>query len=169
MPTIRIVEFRPLIAIIFLFFFTAVPARAQNTEKTDFFIAPLAEILGYSRQGPSFGGGVAVGAGNGVAIGARFLYAVDTESVNTVELAVFMRFYPGGADACTGLFVQLNAGAFVLGLHEIPFAFAKSGSISAGIAAGWRFPLGERWYMEPSVRVGYPYMLGAGVAFAFRL
>ena len=148
---------------------SAVLTHAQSTEKTDIFIAPLAEVIGFSFKGPAFGGGFALGAGNGVAVGARFLYAVDTESIHTFEIAFFMRFYFKGADACTGPFGQLNIGAAIHEHEHAAFPITKLGVFSAGIAAGWRLPLGKRWYFEPSVRAGYPYLVGTGVAFAFRL
>ena len=141
---------------------------AHSSEKPDFFIAPLAEITGYSRDGISFGAGFALGAGNGVAIGARFLYAVDTESLRTMEIAVFMRFYLQGAEACTGPFIQLIAGASIHNKEHAAVPPVRAGSLSAGIAAGWRVSLSEHWYMEPAIRAGYPYIAGAGISFAFR-
>ena len=138
-------------------------------KRPDFFIAPLAEITGYTRDSVSFGAGFALGAGNGIAIGARFLYVVDFESIHTMETTVFMRFYLKGAEVCTGPFIQLNAGATTHNYKHGAFVFAGAGALSAGIAAGWRFSLGERWYIEPSVRLGYSYIAAAGVAFALRL
>ncbi|MCL1813864.1 MAG: hypothetical protein FWG29_10155 [Treponema sp.] len=141
----------------------------SRSASPDFFIAPLAEIVGYSRIGPSFGAGFALGAGNGVAIGARFLYCADTESVYTMEITVFMRFYIQGADVCTGPFAQLNAGASIFNHEHSVSPPTEVGALSAGVAAGWRFLLAERWYVEPALRFGYPYMFGVGVAFAYRL
>jgi len=145
-----------------------VPARAAE-EGSSFFIAPLAEVTGFSRKGPAFGGGLALGWGDGVSIGLRFLYSASLENFNTVEMAVFMRFYFRGPEARTGLFAQLNMGSVMYALNNKAYFPAYSGDISAGIAVGWRFPLGKRWYLEPAVRAGYPYMGGAGIAAAFRL
>jgi hypothetical protein len=101
-------------------------------------------------------------------VGVRLLYTVDTESVNALELAVFLRWYLLGPNASSGPFVQVNAGAAVF-THKSAVSFpAEAGSISAGFAAGWRFLLGERWYIEPAVRAGYPYIAGAGVSAGFR-
>lgn len=136
---------------------------------SDFFIAPLVEIIGYSRKGPSFGAGFALGAGNGVAIGMRFLYGIDTESIHMMELGVFLRFYLQGASICTGPFFQLNAGASIYNHKHAVYPPARVGALSSGISAGWRFRLGKRWYFEPSIRAGYPYIAGVGASFAFRL
>ena len=173
-----------LYLVIFFLILSAIPVHAQSTEKhvysaertnesegspPDFFIAPLAEVLGYSRKGPAFGGGLAVGAGSGVAIGLRFFYAIDTESINTMEITAFMRFYILADKACTGPFAQLNIGMALFNHKHAAFPPADVIAFSTGITAGWRFPLGKHWCLEPSVRAGYPYLAGAGVAFAFRL
>lgn len=168
---------------------SVIPAHAQTSEEyensagtqnhaaneslrdspADFFIAPLAEIIGYSRKSLAFGSGFALGAGSGVAIGLHFLYTIDTESINTMEIIVFMRFYLQGAGSSTGLFVQLNTGASIIDYGKAAFPPAESGDISAGLAVGWRFLLKNRWYLEPVIRVGYPYIAGVGVSFAYRL
>jgi len=154
---------------VFPVFFVHGQTANQPSESPGFFIAPLVEVAGYGRKGPAFGGGLALGGGEGVAIGVHFLYAIDTESVHTLELAVFMRFYLLGSNAVTGPFIQLNAGAAIHARKSFPSFPADAGGLSAGIAAGWRFPLGQRWYIEPAVRIGYAYIAGAGVSFAFRL
>ena len=135
----------------------------------DFFIAPLTEIIGFSQKGPSFGAGFALGAGTGVALGLRLLYSIDLDSINTLEMAGFIRYYLKGADTHTGLFIQLNVGAAIFAYEKVVFTIAESSSLSAGVAAGWRFKLRERWYFEPYIRAGYPYIAGAGAAFAYRL
>lgn len=163
--------------VIFIMGISAVPASAQTAgqpsegkvSSSAFFIGPLAEALGYSREGSAFGGGLAVGAGSGVSIGARLLYLIDTESVNTLELTVFMRFYLLGPEAASGPFVQVTAGTAIFARESIVSVPAQTGVISAGLAAGWRFFLGNRWYVEPAVRAGYPYIFGAGVSAGFRL
>jgi hypothetical protein len=33
----------------------------------------------------------------------------------------------------------------------------------AGLSAGWRFPLGTRWYIEPVISGGYPHIIGGGI------
>lgn len=150
--------------------FFAVPVAAQttNTQRSDFFVAPVAEVLG-SRRSPGFGGGIAIGAGGSPAIGARMLYVIDFESFHSLEIAVFMRFYPLAPETCSGLFVQLNTGAVIFAYDKAVSVPAEIGAVSASLAAGWRFLLGEHWYVEPAVRTGYPYLIGCGVSAGFRL
>jgi hypothetical protein len=76
------------------------------------------------------------------------------------------RFYLSSAKNNTGLFLQAEGG-IVLFAHEkleITEYFAPVG----GLSAGWRFPLGTRWYIEPAIRGGYPYLFGASLTAGFR-
>ena len=144
------------------------PAEAVSRGFPDFFIAPLFEVLGYSRRGMAFGGGIAIGAGNGIAIGLRLLYALDTELMNTLEIAVFMRAYIFGKDASAGPFAQLNIGSASFGYKEHVHIPSVAGTFSIGLGGGWRFILGQNWYIEPTIRLGYPYILGGGISGSYR-
>ena len=162
--------------ILFLVVFSAIPARAQTPQHPEgspaFFAAPLVEAAGFGRRTPAIGGGFALGAGSGTAIGLRLFYAAapGRESVTMMELAVFMRLYFLGPEADRGPFAQLNVGAVIFAYKSAVVSIpAGAGSISAGIAVGWRFPFGKHWYIEPAVRAGYPYVVGAGVSAGFRL
>ena len=165
-----------LIIACLLFFGLAFHVHAQNSdmpieqpaaEKQELiFIAPLAEAIGYSYATIAYGGGLAVGSGSGTAIGLRFLYAVDPEDFVFMEFLFFLRFYFFGAQASTGPFVQLNGGPVVYA-YSSP-ELSGYGNISAGLNVGWRFPLGRNFFIEPSVRAGYPYIFGGGVSSGFR-
>jgi len=163
-----------LYVLLFLIVFSTVPAWAQNakqsSQSTGIFVAPLAELTGYGRKGPAFGGGLALGWGEGGALGLRILYSSSfgDEKVKTLELGFFARFYLFGPEVSTGLFVQPTIGMVMFAGQSALSLPAEAGSISAGLAVGWRFPLGNRWYIEPAVRGGYPYMYGAGVSAGFR-
>ena len=165
----------PFLFIIFLLGLAlCVPAHAQTAEQPvkgpGFFIAPLAEVSGYGRKGPGFGGGIALGMGDVVSAGFRLLYskAMGAESINTLEIAVFMRFFPFSSTVPAGFFFQIEGGGALFAHNKAPSFPADAGGVMAGITAGWRFPLGNRWYIEPSVRAGYPYIAAAGVSAAFR-
>ena len=142
---------------------------AQKTKISSFFIAPLLEFIGYSVKGVSMGGGFAIGGGDGISIGLRFMYSftLGEDSINALELAVFMRYYLCGNKERTGLFIQLNAGVTAFAYEEAVSFPVEVGALSLGLALGWRFQLGNRWYLEPSVRIGYPYIAGVGVSAAF--
>ena len=162
-----------LIAAFSLFFFL-VPCSFLSARDTSpgFFIAPLAEVSGYGREGLGYGGGLTLGMGDGVSIGFRLLYTGETgeERINALELAIFIRFYPFSSNVPIGLFFQIESGAVIISPNgESAISSEKKGSFVAGIAVGWRFPFGSRWYIEPAIRAGYPFIAGAGVSIGFRL
>lgn len=132
----------------------------------DFFIAPFGETVGFGWDGMAYGGGAALGYGDGSAIGLRFLYAQDTYNFVFMELQCFLRVYFFNLNANTGPFVQVSGGP-VIYADTMP-GISGHGNISAGISAGWRFSAGEHWYIEPVVRTGYPYLFGAGISTGFR-
>jgi len=153
--------------------FAVVPARAQTPEQPSrvpgLFIAPLAEMNGYGRKGPAFGGGFAVGFGDGVTQGFRLLYSKEAgnESLDALEAAFFLRFYPFGSNVTAGFFFQIDAGA-VLFAYKSSVSFpAEAGSLVLGLSAGGRFPLRDRWHLELAVRAGYPHIAGLGVSVVY--
>jgi len=54
---------------------------------------------------------------------------------------------------------------FERGYSEKPEVFP---AFSGGISIGWRFNLGERWYIEPAARGGYPHIWGGGITAGIR-
>ena len=162
----------PGLALLFLLFF--LPACIQVMGQSgpgseDFFIAPQAETLMYSPDSISTGGGFTIGYGSGIAMGLRMLFAVDPHSYGIVEMLFFLRLYLAGSWANTGPFVQINGGPVLFTSETIRTVRKGIGTISAGISAGWRIPLGKYWFLEPAIRSGYPYIAGAGVSGGLRL
>ena len=143
---------------------TAVSAQSEEY----FFIAPLAEAAGYSHHSIAYGGGLTVGTGSGSAIGMGFLYFTDPENFVFMEILVFMRFYFFGRQASTGPFLQLIGGPVIYADSNPNPSSYSYGNFSAGLGAGWRFPLGERFYIEPAVRFGHPYVFGGGISTGVR-
>jgi len=152
-----------ILLIIILFFY---PWYAQ-TQDSKFFICPLTEILG-SRNGPAIGGGISIGAGDDVTMGTRVMFFTDSEGFNSLEIGVFLRLFPFDGNIFNGLFFQLNGGAVVFVRDESVSLPTDVGTISAFVSAGWRFLLGNRFFVEPSVRIGTPYIFGGGVSAGIR-
>ena len=161
---IRLGRAVPLLVFIFL----TREAAAQTAIREDFFIAPFAEVLLYSRDGFSPSGGIIAGVGTGTALGLRVLYAVDQggDALHILEMGFFFRLYLPFARGAKGPFVQIIAGTVLFG--GPPTLPAQTGSFSVGLGLGWRFLLGSRLYIEPAVRAGYPYLAGGGVSFGCR-
>jgi hypothetical protein len=159
--------------IIFFSFFLAMQlcfiAQAHGREhvREDFFVAPFGEVVGLG-WGIAYGGGLSLGYGDGTAIGLRFLYTQDDYRFVSMELQAFFRLYFFEKfHASTGPFVQISGGP-VIYADTVP-AVSGYGSISAGLSAGWRFPLGKYWFIEPSVRTGYPFLIGGGISTGLRI
>ena len=166
-PALR---FRGLFPLFFFLFFLS-PLSAQQRENV--FIAPLIEVNGYGWSSAAYGGGLTIGAGTGGALGVNLLYAVDNENFTFMEIQFFTRAYIYGKNAYSGPFVQLGLGP-VIYVDTIPGVItgdqtAGQGSFSFGFTTGWRFLAGRYIYIEPAVRLGYPYLAGAGLSLGIQL
>jgi hypothetical protein len=146
-------------------FFALVPLLSVSA-KEGFFIAPAVETSLFSAEKAAFGAGLAFGYDGGITMGYRALVFADPDGLVTLELCLFLRVYlPLGRQ--DGFFIQAGAGPSVLAPDGVLFP-PKISATSAGISLGWRFPLGSRFYIEPALRAGYPYVAGAGVSAGFR-
>jgi len=162
-----------LLFLLFLLFCASAGFAADGDfEKGDFWLCPSAETALYSFSGHTYGGGFALGYGRGTSIGLKvtFFPTSDLEmGVNVMEINCLLRFYFSGNKAYSGSFIQFMGGP-VLFLDEqsgvtIP---SKVGVFSFGMGLGWRFLILDRVFIEPCFRVGYPYILGAGLSLGVR-
>lgn len=152
---------------------TSIPPPENQTvfkrpeKNRDLYLALFAEGLGYSRYSVAFGGGLAFGGSfNNKGLGITMLYAQDAEKFIFLEALAHFRLYFLRSKINTGLFLQAEGGIVLFAREK--FEGADNFSPAAGLCAGWRFPLGTRWYIEPCVRGGYPYIFGAGVSGGIR-
>ena len=103
-----------------------------------------------------------------ISLGSKILCSYDfLEKNNQIVSTEFLgtaRYYfvfSGGVPG-TGIFAEVLAGAdFILVNSELNFLF------SAGAGSGYRFAF-SNIYFEPSVRFGYPYILGVDFSLGFR-
>ena len=165
--SLRYMKSKGLFCLVFFIFLLLLPAPLMARE--DLFIAHLAETLLYSQEGISMGGGFALGFGSGSAIGIRLLYALDADTYGILEMLFFLRFYLSASNASSGPFLQFNGGPVLFTNEGIGSTREGVGTLSAGISGGWRFLLGNHWFVEPAIRAGYPYITGAGVSAGLRL
>jgi hypothetical protein len=148
-------------------------AQEQAVARDDMWVCPVFESNWYSISKVAFGGGAALGYGDGLAIGLKVMYCDDTNNIRTLELNFLLRFYLFSMTSKkfrnSGLFFQLNGGPVIfaedVNTMEMP---AKIGTFSAGLSLGWRFLLGRTFFLEPAVRGGYPYIVGAGLSAGVR-
>jgi len=159
---------KTFLLIIFIASASAIFAQAENDTSEDFWIGPVVEMTIYSVSDPAFGGGLAFGYGKGVSIGLKGVWIMNDE-LATIELSFLLRFYLLGMQSYSGPFLQITAGPSLFFRNEDAIAIpSKLGMISAGLSFGWRFILGKNWFIEPAVRGGYPFIVGAGVSGGFR-
>jgi hypothetical protein len=158
------ISFFPLCILLFLVLGVPGHGQAASGGSPEFFIAPLAEINGYTREGAAYGGGLALGYGKGGAVGVQLFYGRDRDEVQTLEITSLMRLYLPSLSKSSGLFVQLNAGIDLFFLDN-----ERTSSVTGGISLGWRFLFGRYWFIEPAIRAGYPFFAGTGLGFGFRL
>jgi len=148
-------------------------SKTEDTELTkqekqkDLFAALLAEGSGYSRYNVAFGGGILFGGSlDGKGIGLSLLYAQDAENFIFLEILANVRLYLSRAKDNTGIFLQAEGGIVFFSYEK--FEFKDYFAPSVGLRAGWRFMIIKNWYIEPFIRGGYPYILGAGFSSGYR-
>jgi hypothetical protein len=128
-----------------------------------FFAALGLEGNANTREGAAFGGGLLFGCDFNrlMAAGVKAAFSTNLDTISTLEPLAFFRMYlPLGSGAP---FAQAEAGMSV---------FLENGNafpaFNGGLALGWRFLLGQYWYVEPSIRSGYPYVWGGGISAGLR-
>jgi outer membrane protein OmpA-like peptidoglycan-associated protein len=161
------------ILVFFVLLCFSAPLFALDFWPDEGFVGISPEINGYTREGFSVGGGLVLGIdlndqfSTGLKVG--FFDSLDT--LTAFETVLFFRYYlpwlrwPKSND---GLFAQLEAGSVILlesGYHTNLEAFP---SFSGGLSVGWRFNIGDCWFVEPVGRVGYPHIWGGGITAGIR-
>jgi hypothetical protein len=102
------------------------------------------------------GANLAFGYGSGTSIGFMASYFLNPKS-NVFELDLLLRFYLSGKNASLGPFLQVVGGATLINRKLNIIIPAETGIFNAGLGFGWRLIGFNRFYWEPSIRVGYPY------------
>jgi hypothetical protein len=111
-----------------------------------------------TREGAAFGGGLSLGLdlNQQFSFGVKTAFSADMDTVTTLEPAVLFRYYL--PLKFNGLFAQTEIGAAI---------FFEDGNnyyaFMGGLVLGWRFNAYKNWYIEPSVRGGYPFVWGIGL------
>lgn len=103
-----------------------------------------------------------------VSLGFKIFASWDMYEKNnnfiTLEPLASLRFYlvSHGGKPGTGVFLEILGGVSILSINsDIQFG------ANAGAGYGYRFAFGN-FYIEPEIRVGYPYIVGAGISTGFR-
>ncbi|MCL2705659.1 MAG: hypothetical protein FWE72_05570 [Spirochaetaceae bacterium] len=161
--------------IFLLLIFSVVPLFAQEpakepiqsylaapSERGEIWISAVAEAAFYSAFTFSYGPGLSIGYGKRVSTGLKAVFLFDAENeLDVVEINFLLRWYLLSVTPTSGPFIQLAGGPAIFFEREKKISMpAEYGMLSAGLSAGWRFHIGNLFFIEPSIRGGYPYMAG---------
>jgi len=138
-----------------MFFVSILFVFSQNDPKMAVGLGP--EINMNSRE--NFALGVVLGfnynLASSYAVGVTIAASNNLSGISVIEPAALFRWYFLGRES--GWFAQADAGGyFVFEDGEISTLFM------AGLKGGLRMPFGTRFYIEPHLRVGYPFLFGIG-------
>jgi hypothetical protein len=94
-------------------------------------------------------------------VGIKASYHHDFNMVNTIEPRFLFRLYlmPLGVRP----FIQAEAGAVMITAMDHRYY-----NFSGGITTGCRINLRNFFYIEPALRLGYPFLWGAGITAGFK-
>jgi len=125
-------------------------------EKMSFGIG--AEANANTREGAAAGGVLSfdLELNKHFLIGLNATFSHNFDTVFTLEPRVFFRY--NLPFKINGFFVQAELGTAVF--FEDSKAYP---AFSGGLAAGWRFLFNEKFYIEPYIRGGYPFIWGIGL------
>jgi len=164
-----------LFLLVFFVFLSVHTVFAQSEDESpkasgrgDFWISLGGDTGFYSTLGLSWGGSFALGYGTGSSIGLKFIYFFSPDRVDALELNFLFRFYLQGIKAYSGPYLQIMGGPSLF-IHDGVFSIPSNhGIVSAGLGFGWRFLFFDRLFVEPAVRGGFPYLIGAGISAGVR-
>jgi hypothetical protein len=116
-----------------------------------------------TREGSAFGGSLSIGVDldHQFSLGLKAVFSSNMDTVTTLEPAAFFRYYL--PLKISGLFAQAELGTAIF--------FEDGESYPAflgGLAFGWRLNMGKNWYIEPTIRGGYPFVWGVGILAGLR-
>jgi hypothetical protein len=150
-----------LIPFFLLLFFSALPGGMAQERGLDLALGLEGNMN--TTSGVS-GAGWFSGLGNlgSFAAGVKAGYSYDFSAIATLEMAALGRWYFLSFEH-SRLFAQLEAGAALIFYQE-----DTTPAFLGGLGLGWRFQLG-RWYLEPALRAGYPFIWGGGLGFGLRI
>ncbi|MDR3148344.1 MAG: hypothetical protein LBU00_08225 [Treponema sp.] len=104
-------------------------------------------------------------------VGGKIGYSMNIPGIITVELSALDRWYFFSSTKYR-IFAQIELGTALI-FYEEQIHPAIGGrtypSFSGGLDLGMRIPIGSWWYIEPTLRGGYPYLWGAGILFGGRI
>jgi len=96
------------------------------------------------------------------AIGANVIVSSGFADATALEIAASFRWYFLG-NGHTGFFTQADLGAYLVFEDKETHPF-----FLGGLRTGYRLPLGSMFYVDPYLRLGYPFVFGLGALAGIR-
>jgi hypothetical protein len=130
--------------------------------QTNGFVAFGMESNANTRQDAAVGGSISLGLdlSHSLTLGLKTGFSHNIDTVSTLEPCALLRVYFPIKN--TLFYAQTELGCSIFFEHGESFA-----AFMGGLAFGCRFKLSRRFYMEPCLRTGYPFLWGAGLNFGF--
>jgi len=93
-------------------------------------------------------------------LGLKASYSHNMDDTSVLEPQALLRYYL--APLCRGPYAQAEAGCSII------FATSNTHPVLTGAwAMGWRFNLTTKGYLEPALRIGYPFFWGLNLTAGF--
>jgi hypothetical protein len=147
-----------------LLFFLAAPGSPAQERRLDLGLGLEGNMNTLYRASASSWFSASLALGRYFGTGVKTGYSHNFSGTGTLEMAALGRWYfLSMKNEKSRLFVQVEAGADLIFYEQKTLP-----AVLGGLAAGWRFNLG-RWYLEPVIRGGYPYIWGGGIGFGYRI
>jgi hypothetical protein len=112
----------------------------------------------------------------GSRIGVSYSTDAESRSLAAFEGQIYLRWnflrLGKNPEKEVNIFIQGGLGLIAIyrGIDNNPFGDPTQtrGSVMADAAAGVTIPINPRWHIEPSVRGGYPHLLGGGITAGYK-
>jgi hypothetical protein len=159
-------KYRAVIYFLFCFFLITSNISALS----GIFTGLGLEINGNTREGVAMGGNLTAGLdlNEQFSLGLKAVLSGNFDTIITLEPAAFFRYYIptlqfSPSFKISGLFAQAELGTAIFFENQKGYP-----AFLGGAALGWRYNIGEMWYIEPAARFGYPFIWGVSFAGGLR-
>ncbi|MCL2208172.1 MAG: hypothetical protein FWB90_08815 [Fibromonadales bacterium] len=133
-------------------------ARPNAAKQSGFFVGAGSELNNNSpRKGSTaMAGNVVLGydLSKSFALGVNTIYSYDMDATSTLESKILLRYY----FPVMSSFLQAEGGGAMSAIDG-----KNSLAPQGGLTAGLRLEIEKNWYLEPTLRGGYPFVLGTGL------
>jgi len=143
-------------------------ASEAESKKLNFWMGSGIGTAFYNTNWLAYDAHFLLGYGFGSSIGIKTSLFFSTQNFTILELDLFVKFYLLGKDAYWGPFLQLIGGASLINYEDVFAIPSSTGIINAGLGFGWGFLVNNKFFVEPNIRLGYPYYFGVGVSAGVR-